>query len=136
MDLLIAFATDNGTTFTDGHFGQAKYFYIYRFFDDGEELVEKRPNIPFQGDTSKKHGDPAKARATSRVLDGADVLVNTKFGPNITRLVKKFVCVVVRTRSINDAVEIIKSRLDEVIEEKKKTADQRHLVFKDSPAKE
>jgi predicted Fe-Mo cluster-binding NifX family protein len=130
MELLIAFATDNGKNFNDDHFGMAKYYQIYRFCDDGEEFVEQRENVKFQEDESKKHGDPAKAQATATVLSGIDVLVSKKFGPNITRMVKKFVCVVVRTNVITDAIKIVKNHMDEVIEEKNKTKDRRHLVFK------
>ena len=130
MELLIAFATDNGKNFNDDHFGMAKYYQIYRFCDDAEEFVEQRENVKFQEDESKKHGDPAKARATSTVLSGIDVLVSKKFGPNITRMVNKFVCVVVRTNVISDAIKIVKNHMDEVIEEKNKTKDRRHLVFK------
>jgi len=130
MELLIAFATDDGKNFNDDHFGMAKYYHIYRFCDDGEEFVERRENVEFQEDESKKHGDPAKARATATVLSGIDVLVSKKFGPNITRMVKKFVCVVVRTNLITDAIKIVKNHIHEVIEEKNKTKDRRHLVFK------
>ncbi|MFW6114821.1 MAG: NifB/NifX family molybdenum-iron cluster-binding protein [Thermodesulfobacteriota bacterium] len=129
MELVIAFATDNGTQFNDDHFGMAKYYHIYRFFDGGEEFVEQRENVEFQEDESKEHGDPAKARATSSVLGGVDVLVSKKFGPNITRMVKKFVCVVVRTNSISDAINIVKGHIDEVMKEKNKTEDRRHLIF-------
>ena len=131
MELLIAFATDDGETFHDGHFGMAEYFQVYRFLDDDVELVEQRENVKFQGDESIKHGDPAKARATSSVLEGVDVLVSRKFGPNITRLLERFVCVIARTDSIQDAVAMVRGRLDEVIEEKNKTADRRHLVLKE-----
>ncbi|HDH87483.1 MAG TPA: dinitrogenase iron-molybdenum cofactor biosynthesis protein [Desulfobacteraceae bacterium] len=130
MELLIAFATDDGKNFNDDHFGMAKYYKIYRFCDDGEEFVERRENVEFQEDESKKHGDPAKARATATVLSGIDVLVSKKFGPNITRMVNKFVCVVVRTNLITDAIKIVKNHIHEVIEEKNKTKDRRHLVFK------
>ena len=130
MELLIAFATDNGKNFNDDHFGMAKYYQIYRFCDDAEEFVEQRQNVEFQEDESEKHGDPAKAQATSSVLMGIDVLVSKKFGPNITRMAHKFVCVVVRTNVISDAIKIVKNHMDEVIEEKNKTNDRRHLVFK------
>jgi predicted Fe-Mo cluster-binding NifX family protein len=130
MELLIAFATDNGKNFNDDHFGMAKYYHIYRFCDDGEEFVEQRENVKFQEDESKKHGDRAKAQATSNVLSGIDVLVSKKFGPNITRMVNKFVCVAVRTSVISDAIKIVKNHMDEVIEEKNKTKDRRPLVFK------
>ena len=130
MELLIAFATDNGKNFNDDHFGMAKYYHIYRFCDDGEEFVEQRENGKFQEDKTKKHGDPAKAEATSSVLKCVDVLVSKKFGPNITRMVNKYVCVIVRTNVITDAIKIVKNHMDEVIEEKNKTKDRRHLVFK------
>jgi predicted Fe-Mo cluster-binding NifX family protein len=131
MELLIAFATDNGETFNDDHFGMAKYYHVYRFSDDAEEFVEQRENVEFQEDESKKHGDPEKARATSSVLRGVDVVVSRKFGPNITRMVKRFVCVVVRANVISDAVRIVKNHLDEVIEEKNKAKDRRHLILKE-----
>jgi predicted Fe-Mo cluster-binding NifX family protein len=108
----------------------AKYYHIYSFFDDGEELVEQRENVEFQEDESQKHGDPAKARATSSVLEGVDVLINKKCGPNITRMVPKFVCVVVRTDAISGAITIVGYQRDEVIKEKDKTKDRRHLIFK------
>jgi predicted Fe-Mo cluster-binding NifX family protein len=129
MELLVGFATDNGKQFNDDHFGMAKYYHIYRFFDGGEEFVEQRGNVEFQEDESKKHGDPAKARATSSVLGGVDVLVSKKFGPNITRMAPKFVCVVVRTNTISDAINIVRNHMDEVIQEKNKTRDRRHLIF-------
>ncbi len=130
MELLIAFSTDNGKDFNDEHFGMATYYHVYRFYDGGEQFVEQRGKVDFQGDESIKHGDPTKAQATSSALRGVDVLVGRKFGPNITRMVKNFVCVVVRTNVISDAIKIVKEHIDEVIEEKKKTKDRRHLVFK------
>ena len=129
MELFMAFATDNGKNFNDDHFGMARYYHIYRFRDDKEEFVEQRENVEFQEDESKKHGDPAKAQATSSVLGGVDVLVSKKFGPNITRMVDKFVCVIVRTNVISDAINIVKDHMEEVIAEKNKTKDRRHLVF-------
>jgi predicted Fe-Mo cluster-binding NifX family protein len=82
--LLIAFATDNGKNFNDDHFGMATYYHIYRLCDDAEEFVEQRENVEFQKDESKKHGDPAKAQATSFALTGVDVLMSKKIGPNIS----------------------------------------------------
>jgi predicted Fe-Mo cluster-binding NifX family protein len=129
MELLIAFAMDNGKTFNDDHFGMAKYYHICRSFDDGEELVEQRENVEFQEHESQNHGDPAKAQATSSVLKGVDVLVNKECGPNITRMVPKFACVVVRTNAISDAIAIVEKERDEVIKEKNKTKERRNLTF-------
>ena len=92
MELLIAFATDNGKNFNDDHFGMATYYHIYRFCADGEEFVEQRANVKFQEDASKKHGDHAKAQATTSVLKGVDVPVSKEFGPNIDAFVKTRFC--------------------------------------------
>jgi predicted Fe-Mo cluster-binding NifX family protein len=129
--LHVAFATDDGESFNDDHFGNARHFLVYRFSDDGEELLETRENSEFRRDESRKPGDPAKARAMSKLLDGIDVLVSRKFGPNITRLLNKFVCVIVRTESIAAGLEIVRSHLDEVIAEKGKTEGRTHLAFRE-----
>jgi len=129
MELLIAFGTDDGKTLNKGHFGMAKYFHVYRFSDDKEEFVEKKENVKFKGDESMIHGDPRKAKATSSALQGIDVVVSRRFGPNITRLLKKFVCIVARRETIDDAIQLIHANMDKVIQEKEKGENRRHLVF-------
>ena len=128
-DLLIAFGTDDGESLNDDHVGMAKYFYVYRFIGEKEEFVEKRENVKFKGDESIKHGDPEKARATSSVLEGIDVLVGRKFGPNIVRLLKKFVCVVVRKGDINNAIEMICCNKEKIVEQWNKEENRKHLVL-------
>jgi dissimilatory sulfite reductase (desulfoviridin) alpha/beta subunit len=76
------------------------------------------------------HGDPEKAKATSSVLEGVDVLVGRKFGPNLPRLLGKFVCVVVRTNTITSAIATIHNNVDRIIEEKNKEEDRKHIVLK------
>jgi len=129
MELLVAFGTDDGKNLNTDHVGMAKYFYVYKFSSDKEELVEKRKNVEFKGDESIKHGDPAKARATSSVLKGVDVIVGRKFGPNLPRILKKFVCVVARTDTIN-AIKIVRSNIERILEEKNKGENRKHLVLK------
>jgi len=130
MDLLIAFATDDGKNLNSDHVGMAKYFYVYKFCSNEEKFVEKRKNVEFKGDESMKHGDPAKARATSSVLKGVDVIVGRKFGPNLPRILKKFVCVVVRTDTIDSAIKIVCRNIDRIIEEKDKGEGRKHIVLK------
>jgi predicted Fe-Mo cluster-binding NifX family protein len=130
MELLIAFATDDDVNFNNDHFGMAKYFHVYKFSEGKEELVEKRENIRFKGDESIRHGDPEKARKTSSVLQGVDVLVGKKFGPNIHRLVKKFVCVIVRTNTLKNAMGMVHQNMDKIIAEKNKGEDRKHLILK------
>ncbi|MDY6908031.1 MAG: putative zinc-binding protein [Chloroflexota bacterium] len=129
-ELLVAFGTDDGESLNDDHVGMAKYFYVYRFSDNRGELIEQRENVKFKGDESMIHGDPEKARATSSVLQGIDVLVGRKFGPNLPRLLKKFVCVVVRTESLSSAIESINDNMDRIVEEKGKEENRKHIVLR------
>jgi len=130
MEFLIAFGTDDGENLNNDHVGMARYFHIYEFSNGKEKIVEKRENVRFNGDETMKHGDPEKARATSSVLQGVDVLVGKKFGPNLPRLLGKFVCILVRTNTIATAIEAIHSNIDRVVEEKYKKGGRKHIVLK------
>jgi predicted Fe-Mo cluster-binding NifX family protein len=130
MKFLIAFGTDDGKNLNNDHVGMAQYFYVYEFSDGREKLVEKRENTRFEGDETMKHGDPEKAKSTSSVLESVDVLVGRKFGPNILRLLRKFVCVLVRTNTISSAIEVVHSNIDKIAEEKNAGEDRKHLVLR------
>ena len=129
MELLIAFGTDDGRNLKRDHVGKSKYFYVYRFSYDEEEFVERRKNVKYKEDESMIHGDPGKAKATSTVLKGLDVVVGRRFGPNLLRLLKKYVCIVVRRETINDAIQLIHANIDKVIQEKEKGENRRYLIF-------
>ena len=128
MKLLIAFGTDDGRNLNDDHVGMAEYFYVYQFSNGKEELIERRKNVQFKGDESV-HGDPEKAKATSSALEGVDVLVGRKFGPNLPRLLRKFVCVVVRTNTLTSALEAAHNNMDRIAEEGNKEEDRKHIVL-------
>ena len=130
MKFLIAFGTDDGKNLNNDHVGMAQYFYVYEFSNGREKLAEKRENTRFEGDETMKHGDPEKAKATSSALKGVDVLVGKKFGPNLPRLVRKFVCVVVRTNTITSAIEAVHNNMDRIAGEKNKEEGRKHIVLK------
>jgi predicted Fe-Mo cluster-binding NifX family protein len=129
MKFLIAFGTDDGKNLNNDHVGMAQYYYVYEFSNGKEQLIEKRENTRFTGDETVKHGDPKKARATSSVLKGVDVLVGRKFGPNLPRLLGRFVCVLVRTSSIATAIETIHNNMDSIAEERNKKEGRKHIVL-------
>jgi predicted Fe-Mo cluster-binding NifX family protein len=129
MELLIAFSTDDGETMIKGHAGEAKYYDVYRFSDGKAEFLTRRDNSKYKGDETLKHGDPKKARATLQALDGLHVLVAKTYGPNLPRLLKKLLCVVVRTQKITDAVEIVRKNLKAVWEAYQKGESRKHLVL-------
>jgi len=60
----------------------------------------------------------ARPRATASVMNGIDVMVGRKFGPNILRLLNKFVCVVAKTDRIADAVKLINENMERIVEER------------------
>jgi len=129
MKFLIAFGTDDGKNLNNDHVGMAQYYYVYEFSDGREKLVEKRENTRFEGDETMKHGDPEKAKATSSVLKGVDVLVGRKFGPNLPRLLGKFVCILVRTNTITSAIEAIHNNMDRIAEENNREEGRKHIVL-------
>jgi len=130
MELLIAFGTDDGENLNNDHVGMAKYFYVYRFSSGKEELVERRENVKFKGDESMKHGDPEKAKATSSSLKNVDVIVAKKFGPNLLRMLKKFVCIVARTDTITNAIVAVHNNMDLIMEQKSKGEGRKHIVLR------
>jgi len=129
MELLVAFSTDDGENMIKEHAGQAKYFDVYRFSEGKAEFLERRDNSKYKGDEAMKHGDPKKAQATMKALKGADALVARMYGPNLPRLLKKLLCIVVRTKKITDAVEILKQNWARVQEEYQKGESRKHLVL-------
>ncbi len=129
MVLLVAFCTDDGTNMINEHAGQARYFDIYEFSDKGTEFLERSDNSKYKGDETIKHGDPKKAQATMEALKRAHVLVNKMFGPNLPRLLKKLLCVVVRTDKITDAIDVLKKNWARVEEEYQKGESRKHLVL-------
>jgi predicted Fe-Mo cluster-binding NifX family protein len=130
MDLLIAVGTDDGEYLNNDHVGMARYYYVYRYSDGKVEYVEKRINVEFTGDETMKHGDPEKAKSTSTVLEGIDVIVGRKFGPNITRLLKNFVCVLVVTDTIHKAMETVLNNMDKLVLEKNRASERKHIILK------
>jgi len=129
--LIVAFGTDDGDNIkSDDHYGNSKFFMVYKIDKDKKEFIERRENFKYKENESIKHGDPKKAQAVSSVLVGVDVLVAARFGPNIKRLIKKFVCVVVRASTISESLKIVQSNLDKIIKEKNKKEDKTPLIFK------
>ncbi len=130
MELLIAFGTDDEQHLkADDHVGMSRYFLVYEISASGHEFVERRENSKYKGEERSGHGDAKKAEATTSALERVDVLVGRRFGPNLPRLLAKFLCVVVRTETIADAVRIVQANLDAVVTEHSKGKARKHLVL-------
>ena len=121
-DLIFAIGTDNEEIIKpDEHFGMSKYFQIWKYSKGETFFKETRENVKYKEDEAITHGDPGKAKATASVLTDVDVLVGKMMGPNIERLKKKFVPVIIREPNIKKSIEIIKENINEIFEEKEKT---------------
>ncbi len=128
-NLVIAIGTDNEKIIKpDEHFGMSKYFQVWNYSNGEIFLKETRENAKYEEDETITHGDPSKAKATASVLTGVDVLAGKMMGPNIDRLKKKFVPVIIREPDIKKSLEIIKENINEIFEEKEKT-DRRGIIL-------
>ncbi len=115
--LKVAFATDDGKTFMSRHFGDAEYYYIYEIDNENTEFIKKISNTTEEEEDV--HADPKKAKSIAKLLrqEQVQTLVSKIFGPNIVRIKKKFVCILIKENSIENSIEIIKNNLPIIAKE-------------------
>jgi len=122
----IAFATDNGKNFMDRHFGDALHYIIYEINSDSSKKIDSIEN-----DTEEEegHADPKKAKNITNLLKDKDVqvVVSKIFGPNIKRIKSKFVCVLIKEETIEDAIIAIKKNISLIQKEWKLGEDRNFL---------
>ena len=108
--IILACGTDDGVTFTDEHFGSARYYMTYSLdLDTGETtFLERQDNTTPEEEI---HGDPKKAGSIMELLADVDVLVGKAMGTNITRIRKRFVPVISRENNIDKTL----ARMNELI---------------------
>ena len=109
VKLKVAFATDDGKTFMSRHFGDAEYYYIYEINKENAEFIKKINNTTEEEEDI--HADPTKAKSIAKLLkqEEVQILVSKVFGPNIVRIKKKFVCILIKEKSIENSIDIVKS---------------------------
>ncbi|MBU0608242.1 MAG: hypothetical protein KKI08_10150 [Armatimonadetes bacterium] len=131
MELIVAFSTHDGVNLvTDDHAGMARYFVVYRVSDDEAEFLERRENSKYKGNEALKHGDPNKAQQSLSALEGVDAWANPRFGPNLPRLLKEVLCVVVRVNTIEEGLALIRNNLSAVAAECARGEERKHLLLK------
>ena len=107
MKIKLACGTDNGTEFTNEHFGSSKYFLIYDFDLETKDLRFLK-RIENSTQEEEKHGDIKKARSVSELLKNVFVLVAFRYGPNIIRIKKRFVPIISREKNIEKTLNKVK----------------------------
>ena len=115
--LKVAFATDDGKTFMGRHFGDAEQYYIYEIDNENAKFINKIDNTTEEEEDV--HADPKKAGSITKLLkqEKVQVVVSKVFGPNIRRIKRKFVCLLIKEQSIENSIGIIKNNLPKIIEE-------------------
>ncbi len=128
----IAFATDNGESFNDNHFGDSEYYYIYEMTSSGVEFIKKIKNTT-EEDNEEIHADPRKAKGVTEMLkmENIQVVVSKIFGPNIKRIKKKFVCILMNDADISNSVKKVHQQADIILTEWKKGEERNHINLKE-----
>lgn len=129
MELITAFATDDGKLFMDRHFGDAKYFDIYRISSNDTELIKRIDNTT-EEENKEIHADPNKAKGISELLkkENVQVVVSKFFGPNIKKIKKNFVCIIMSKKNIPESIAYIQDFFDIIVKKWKK--GENRLIIK------
>ena len=127
----IAFASDNGKTYIERHFGDSNYYYIYKISESETTFIKKISNTT-EEDDEEIHADPKKAKGVTQMLkeENIEVVVSKIFGPNIKRIKKKFVCILMNDDDISDSIKTVQQKFDIILNEWNKAENRNHLNFK------
>lgn len=123
----IAFATNNGKTFVDSHFGEADYYDIYAIDEEQADFIKRISNTV--DEEEEVHADPKKAKGIANLLlkEKVSIVVSKIFGPNLKRIKKKFVCIIVKEDEIEDGIRKICKNIEKISNEWEKGPERQHL---------
>jgi len=116
---ITAFATDDGESFIDRHFGDATFYNVYEISSTEVKFLKKISNSTEDDDDESGHGALHKARGITGMLkkEGVSMAVSRVFGPNLKRIKKKFLCVIAKEGSIADNINKLQDHFPELIAE-------------------
>jgi predicted Fe-Mo cluster-binding NifX family protein len=129
----IGIATDGGTRLAAGHFGEAGRFVVVEF--DGTQVLSRREVDNPTSDAGHDridHGHEGTATAIGRLMavNGVQILVSRAFGPNIRRMTTRFLPVVVRGDTVDQALDLLRANWQQVITQWHRGEERRHLVLR------
>lgn len=127
--LKFAFATNDGELFINEHFGDADFYDIYEISALENKFINRIDNTT---EDEKIHADPKKAKNIVDLLKIEDVKVicSKVFGPNIKRIRKKFVCILLNNENIQDSISTIQNNINQIIEENNKGEIRNYINLK------
>ena len=125
--IIVAIGLRNDNELTDMHFGDSVYFDIYELTNNSINELKKIKNAKIE---ERMHGDSKKANAIGNLLKGSDVLVAFRMGPNILRMKKKFVPVIVNTKNIEKVKETLIENYYEILTEISREGEKNYITLK------
>ncbi len=129
MEFIAAFSTDDGKTYVDKHSGDARFFDVYKISEKEAVFLKRIKNTAPE---EKKHADPEKAKGIGRLLrqEGVQVLVSKVFGPNVKRIKKQFVCIMMNDAAIAESLKKLQEKLPAIRAEWEAGEERNILNFK------
>ncbi len=129
MKIKLACGTDNGTEFTNEHFGSSKYFLIYEFDLETKDLRFLK-RIENSTQEEEKHGDIKKAKSVSELLENVSVFVANRYGPNIKRIKRRFIPIISREKNIEKTLNKVKLYSNKIEIEKENRLNKEIIFIK------
>lgn len=129
MKIKLACGTDNGTEFTNEHFGSSKYFLIYEFDLETKNLRFLK-RIENSTQEEEKHGDIKKAKSVSELLENVSVFVANRYGPNIKRIKRRFIPIISREKNIEKTLNKVKLYSNKIEIEKENRLNKEIIFIK------
>ncbi|MCK4529983.1 MAG: dinitrogenase iron-molybdenum cofactor biosynthesis protein [Candidatus Marinimicrobia bacterium] len=126
----VAFATNDGNTYNDTHFGDSDYYDLYELSETEAVFLERITNTV--DEEEEVHADPKKAKGIMNLLvkNGVHTVISKVFGPNIKRIKKKFVCILMNNVCLDDSISFLCKNLESVHNEWAKGEERKHLDFR------
>ncbi|MDA3780632.1 MAG: hypothetical protein PF487_10505 [Bacteroidales bacterium] len=127
----VAFATDNGEKYVDRHFGDANYYDVYMILESESKFIKRIDNTT-EEDDEEIHADPKKAKGVMDLFKDEEIqiVVSKVFGPNIKRIKKKFVCILMNDDKIQESIKIIQENIASINLECEKGEERMQLNYK------
>ncbi len=124
--LISAFATDDGFTFINRHFGDANFYDIYEISEKEVNFLIRIENRTEDDLDEMEHGNIVKAQSISSMLkeEGVMMVISQVFGPNLKRIKKQFLCVINKEGNIKESIIKLKSNIPLLIEEWSKNEER------------
>lgn len=110
--MIIACATNDGKSFVTSHFGDADKYDIYEMTKEGYCFLKSITN--HTEEEEGVHADPKKAHGIVSLLKEQNVQIGVSlvFGPNIKRVAKHFLPIMLSEKNIEEGLSIILNRFE------------------------